>query len=79
MFVRDVFNHQIDNNDIILAAISPGNFLMGRVKMIKTGLDGSPPVAVVSVDMPLPIDPGSGIVQGAIFVQGEEKKIDVQS
>lgn len=75
MVVRDMFNNFLKEDDTVTVALSPGNFLLGKIKKISSGLDGNPPAAIVSVDLPLPIHPGSGILQGAIYVQLEDKKI----
>ena len=73
MVTRDLFGNFVQDGDTVAFAISPGNFLIGKLEKISSGLDGQPPTAFVNVTVPMPIHP-TGLVQGVIYVKVEEEK-----
>lgn len=73
MVVRDLFGNSLSTGDTVSFALGPGSFLLGKMEKVSTGLDGNPPVAFVTVAIPVPIHP-SGLVQGVIYVKVEEEK-----
>lgn len=73
MITRDLFGNVIDQGDTVAFALSPGNFLLGKIEKISSGLDGQPPMAFVTVAIPMPIHQ-NGLVQGVIHVKVEEEK-----
>lgn len=70
---RDLFGNFINEGDTVAFALTAGNFLLGKIEKITSGLDGQPPMAFVNVDVPMPIHP-NGMIQGVIYVKVEEEK-----
>ena len=70
---RDMFGNFINEGDTVAFALTAGNFLLGKIEKISTGIDGQPPMAFVTVAVPMPVHP-NGLVQGVIHVKVEEEK-----
>jgi hypothetical protein len=70
---RDLFGNFINEGDTVAFPLTAGNFLLGKIEKITSGLDNQPPMAFVTVAIPMPIH-SSGMIQGVIHVKVEEEK-----
>jgi hypothetical protein len=73
---RDLFGNTMKEGDTVAFALNPGNFLIGILEKLSSGLDGQPPTAFVTVSVPLPVHP-NGMIPGVIYVKVEEQKLVV--
>jgi hypothetical protein len=66
-----------DEGSVVTFPLSPGNFVIGKIEKISTGLDGMPPMAFINITFPLPIH-SNGLVQGILVVKQAEQTVAVE-